>query len=124
MKYDVEKAAALCHEVNRAYCRSLGDDSQPDWAAAPQWQKDSALEGVRNRLNNPHAHPRASHESWLEQKRKDGWSYGAVKDPAKKEHPCFVPYEELPSEQRAKDWLFCSVVETLRECGLIEQGGA
>jgi len=55
--------------------------------------------------------PSASHDSWLMQKRDDGWSYGPVKDPEKKQHPCFVPYEELPVEQRLKDYLFGAVVK-------------
>jgi hypothetical protein len=39
--------ARVCHEVNRAYCTSLGDESQLPWDSAPQWQKDSAINGVR-----------------------------------------------------------------------------
>jgi len=42
-----------------------------------------------------------------------GWKYGAVKDADKKEHPCFVPYEELPKEQQAKDHLFKATVSAL-----------
>jgi hypothetical protein len=36
-----------------------------------------------------------------------------VKDPEKKEHPCFVPYESLPAEQQAKDHLFKGIVAAL-----------
>ena len=36
---------------------------------------------------------------------------GPVKDPEKKEHPCFLPYDELPLSQRIKDYLFTAVVE-------------
>jgi len=32
-----------------------------------------------------------------------------VEDPEKKEHPCFVPYTELPPEQKAKDHIFVGV---------------
>lgn len=38
--------AALCHEANAAYCRQTGDDSQPNWDDAPDWQKESAITGV------------------------------------------------------------------------------
>ena len=30
--------AMLCHSINAAYCRSLGDDTQPSWDDAPDWQ--------------------------------------------------------------------------------------
>lgn len=105
--------AAICHNANKALCEAQGDHSQPHWSEAPQWQKDSAVVGVAFNLANPVAPASASHDSWLEQKRNDGWKYGPVKNPDAKEHPCFVPYEELPPEQQAKDHLFKSIVGAL-----------
>lgn len=110
----VEQIAEVCHETNRAYCTTLGDNSQPPWAEAPEWQRMSAVNGVRFHLDNPDAKPSHSHESWLAEKEANGWKYGPLKDPDKKEHPCFVPYEELPAEQKAKDALFIGVVHALR----------
>ena len=43
-------------------------------------------------------------------KEQDGWKFGLVKDPAKKEHPCMVPYIQLSIEQKVKDRLFRSIV--------------
>lgn len=108
-----EFIARICHEVNRAYCQALGDQSQTPWEMAPRWQQDSALKGVRHALDNPNAKPSDSHESWLAEKRREGWSYGPVKNPEKKEHPCFVAYDELPPAQRAKDFIFLGVVRAL-----------
>lgn len=105
--------ARVCHEANRAYCRTLGDQSQPPWDDAPQWQRDSALNGVLFHLENPDAKPSDSHESWMRQKVEDGWTYGPVKDPEAKQHPCMVPYEELPVEQQRKDALFIAVIHAL-----------
>jgi len=105
--------AAVCHEANRALCACLGDHSQPTWGEAPDWQVESAIKGVEFNLANPEAPASASHDSWLAEKERGGWIYGPVKDPEKKEHPCFVPYEELPIEQQAKDHLFKAVVEAL-----------
>jgi len=109
------QVARICHEANRAYCLTIGDASQPSWDNAPDWQKSSAMKGVEFHLQNLAAgkkpSPSASHDSWLEEKRLDGWKFGPVKDPAVKEHPCFVPYEELPIEQRLKDYIFSAIVE-------------
>jgi hypothetical protein len=116
IQYDEEDIAAFAraaHEVNRAYCRALGDTSQPTWEDAPPWQRDSAMNGVRHAIANPDAPPSASHESWLAQKRAEGWTYGPDKDPEKKTHPCFLSYDELPPHQKAKDFIFLAVV---REC--------
>lgn len=107
------KIAEICHEANRAYCKAIGDDSQPAWVDAPDWQKQSALTGVNFIAANPDAGPDASHNSWLAEKTRDGWAYGPVKDPEKKEHPCFVPYDQLPTEQKAKDYIFGAIVRTL-----------
>lgn len=104
--------ATLCHELNRAYCTTLGDTSQVPWAEAPDWQKESAIAGVEHALAGTRT-PRESHESWLRQKEADGWKYGPVKDAEKKEHPCFVPYDELPDDQKLKDTLFLSVVDAI-----------
>lgn len=103
--------ARAAHEVNRAYCIALGDGSQPSWEEAPDWQRSSALQGVQGALNG--ATPEQSHESWLAEKYATGWKYGPVKDPEKKEHPCFVPYAELPPEQRQKDLLFVTTVRAM-----------
>ena len=110
---NIEHIARVAHETNRAYCESLGDKTQVRWEDAPQWQKDSAVNGVKFHLANPVSKPSDSHESWLAEKKAAGWKYGAVKDPEKKEHPCFVPYDQLPKEQQAKDFIFLGIVRAL-----------
>ena len=110
---DIEEIAEMCHEVNRLYCRKLGDFSQLGWDEAPAWQRESAIKGVQHALENPNAKPSDSHESWLAEKKAAGWQYGPVKNPELKEHPCFVPYDELPEEQKRKDALFLAVVRAL-----------
>lgn len=110
----IDDIAEACHEANRTYCQTIGDDSQPAWAAAPDWQRASAADGVKFRLANPLSTPENSHENWLRDKERDGWKYGPVKDPVKKEHPCFVSYAELPKEQQEKDHIFVAVVDGLK----------
>jgi len=105
--------AAVCHEANRALCAGLGDTSQPAWDESPDWQKESAIAGVEFNLTNPNVPASGSHDSWLTQKQNDGWKYGEVKDAELKTHPCFVPYEQLPKEQQAKDHLFKGIVAAL-----------
>jgi hypothetical protein len=111
---NIENIAKAAHELNKAYCESIGDNSQPSWEDAPEWQKSSAINGVTFHLNNPDATPSASHESWLKQKTEEGWKYGEVKNPETKEHPCFVPYEQLPNEQKAKDYIFRQTIHSLK----------
>lgn len=107
-----EQIAEVAHEVNRAYCVSIGDGSQPAWKDAPKWQKESALLGVDFHAEEER-HVDESHQSWMDQKLADGWKHGAVKDPEKKEHPCMVPFGKLPVEQQSKDYIFRAVVKQL-----------
>jgi hypothetical protein len=109
----VENIAQVAHEMNKAYCLSLGDDSQLPWEDAPEWQKQSAIRGVQFHLANLDASPSASHDSWLAEKKADGWKYGEVKNPELKEHPSFRPYEELALSERSKDYIFKQVVHSL-----------
>lgn len=108
-----EQIARIAHQINRAYCQALGDNTQPHWDNAPEWQRSSAINGVNFHISNPDAGPDHSHNAWLKEKEANGWKYGPVKNPDTKEHPCFVPYDQLPAEQKAKDYLFRAVVHEL-----------
>lgn len=110
---NIDDIARTAHNVNKAYCESIGDMSQKPWEESEGWQKDSAIKGVKFIIANPGASPSASHDSWLEEKKRDGWKYGPVKDPTKKEHPCFVEYDKLPVEQKSKDYIFGAIVRSL-----------
>lgn len=109
----IEEIAKVCHEANRVYCASLGDYSQRYWIDAPEWQRKSAINGVQFHIQSPDAGPSGSHESWMKEKVADGWKCGPVKDAEKKEHPCIVPYDQLPQTQQLKDSLFIAIVHSL-----------
>ena len=110
----IEQIARVCHEANKAWCDANGDYSQPEWLNAPDWQKESAILGVKFKLANPDAGNDAMHNSWLVEKEKDGWVYGEEKDAEAKTHPCMVAYEELPEFQKKKDALFAAIVTALK----------
>ncbi len=112
-KYTFEDTARVAHQLNKAYCELLGDTSQVDWEDAPKWQQNSAILGVEFHHQLPDAGDDASHNSWMEEKIREGWVYGPIKDAEKKEHPCMVPFEQLPLEQQLKDALFRSVCNIL-----------
>jgi hypothetical protein len=114
--------AKVAHQVNKSFCESIGDTSQVDWDDAPDWQKESVINGVGFNLANPKAKPEDTHKNWMAQKTADGWVYGKVKDPELKMHPCMVPYNQLPVEQRSKDHIFKAVVLELGAVfGLVTQ---
>jgi hypothetical protein len=112
-QYTPELIAEICHNVNKAYCESQNDFSQPTWEEAPEWQKSSAINGVKFALESDRT-PEEMHESWLKQKLEEGWVWGKVKDPDFKTHPCMMRYDQLPKYQRTKDSLFKAVVDSFK----------
>jgi hypothetical protein len=44
-----------------------------------------------------------THENWAIERKKEGWKYGHKRDDRKKEHPCLVPYENLPESEKEHD---------------------
>ena len=113
-KVKIEHIAKVCHQANKAWCESNGDNSQKDWYDDELWQRESALKGVEFRINNPEAGHDAQHNAWMKDKTDDGWVYGEFKDPQNKTHPCIVPFEELPEFQQKKDALFAAIVDALK----------
>lgn len=43
------------------------------------------------------------HEVWAETRISQGWVYGEQRNDELKTHPCIVPYEELPEEEKEYD---------------------
>ena len=47
---------------------------------------------------------RMEHDRWMTDKIAAGWTYAPPpRDDAKKTHPCLVPWDELPEEEKDKD---------------------
>jgi len=109
-----ESKAKVCHEANRAYCQTIGDNSQLPWEQAEEWHRASAIKGVEYAIANPDAPASAQHDAWLADKLADGWKYGPEKKPEIKEHPWCVPYDQLPVEQQKKDALLKAIVAALK----------
>lgn len=46
---------------------------------------------------------RNTHEVWAQNRTQQGWSYGPSRNDERKEHPCLVPYDELPASEQDVD---------------------
>jgi hypothetical protein len=112
---NLEQIAQLAHNVNYVYCLQIEDITAKTWDEAPDWQKDSARAGVEMVLKSLKqgvaVSPWQTHIEWMKHKTAEGWVYGEKKDATAKTHPCMLPWNELPEQQRLKDQLFIGVVE-------------
>ena len=43
------------------------------------------------------------HEVWAQSRMEQGWTYGEERSDVLKQHPCLIPYEELPEVEKAYD---------------------
>lgn len=111
----VRDIARVCHNVNRAYSKTLGETSLKPWDEEYEAQHKSLMTGVRNRIDNPGMTAEDAHTRWLEFKKSEGWVQGDVRDVAKKTHPNMVPYHLLPDAQQVKDVLFATIVDELKD---------
>jgi class 3 adenylate cyclase/tetratricopeptide (TPR) repeat protein len=44
-----------------------------------------------------------THDNWVRQRLADGWRHGHERDDLQKEHPCIVPYDDLPESEKEYD---------------------
>lgn len=108
----VEACARAAHEVNRVFCAALGDTSQTFWGEAEGWQKDAARKGTIRVLEG-NTSVGDTHQEWMNDKLRDGWKFGPLKNPSKKEHPMLIPFNQLPLSEQAKDLLFIATVQSV-----------
>lgn len=52
------------------------------------------------------------HEAWARNRIEQGWTYGKERSDSLKQHPCLIPYEELPEVE--KDYDRDTALETLK----------
>lgn len=109
----IQMMAECAYNVNRAYCQAIGDTSIAPWKDALSQTKEGYIKDVRSRLDNPLS-PAGQHSLWMEHKIADGWKYGAIKDDENRLHPAMVAYDDLPQEQKVKDFLFQAVIDSLK----------
>lgn len=43
------------------------------------------------------------HDVWAKTRIEQGWTYGPERDDTNKKHPCLIPYDELPEDEKVYD---------------------
>jgi hypothetical protein len=110
MNADIVTIAKACHEINSVLCKAIGDPVVK-WKDLPSELVDSICMGVIGAIDGNTAE--TSHNCWLDNRSKLGWTLGERDDAAKK-HPNMISYDQLPESQKNKDKIFLAVVAAMR----------
>ena len=79
-----------CNETDKECCRPQSTDTGD--VALPE----SLMPLIEALAENVH-------DTWAKGRIDEGWTYGPVRDDARKQHPCLVPYSDLPESEKAYD---------------------
>jgi hypothetical protein len=105
----------LQHALRREIGRMFGDGSvAPDWPDAPPWMHTSSERGALALLAQPDKTAREEHGRWMAEKIAGGWTYGPVRDDARRLHPSIVPFEQLSPGEQLKDIVTVALTRELR----------
>lgn len=44
-----------------------------------------------------------THDVWAKGRMDEGWTFGPVRNDSLKQHPCLIPYDELPESEKEYD---------------------
>ena len=103
--------------IVRDYCAFAGHDIPGHFDARPEEFQIGLLSAIDKHMDNyPNAQtPEESHNLWLAKHAQMGWVYGSCRNEEAKTHPCMVPYDELPNDQKLKDVLFIAFCRACAE---------
>ena len=112
MHYTANGIARVAHEAQRVLQVVVNEPvPAPEWNHAPAYMKEALIKSVWAVLEGSTAEE--THELWLRDKIRDGWTYAPIKDAYAKTHPCLMDYDKLPQYQRDKNALLVAIVNAL-----------
>ena len=63
----------------------------------------TAVEVPKDLINLVEQLAEITHDNWVRQRLADGWVHGTHRNDLLKEHPCIVPYDDLPESEKEYD---------------------
>ncbi|GGM37077.1 RyR domain-containing protein [Dactylosporangium sucinum] len=103
-------------EANRAHARSIGTKlTEVGCTVAPR--RDAGVDLSQDPKFETLAEQ--EHIRWMDERIRQGWTYGEVRDDATKRHPSLVPWQSLAESEKEKDRAAVrDLAAVLADCGL------
>jgi hypothetical protein len=107
----------LMHALRREIALMFGGNVPPAWedSACTEAMKASSERGALAMLVNPDMTAEEEHNRWWDERKKQGWTYGPVRDNARKIHPMMKQFTELPLGEQLKDLARIAMANELRK---------
>lgn len=92
-------------------CTEFGEEPtyKEFFTELPKEYLDGLISAVEHAMKN-NLTAEENHQNWIDDKIKNGWKFGEVKDAEKKTHPSLVPFAELPESEKKKATEFLRIV--------------
>ena len=88
-------------EPNRAFVRNIQKSiERMEYSIVTIGNKKSIKYFLPNEIESL---AELEHERWSKEKLDNGWQFGKIKDADHKLHPCLIPWNILPEDEREKD---------------------
>ncbi len=92
----------------------LDDGFSVNWQDSSKLKQDRHIMLTKLALSNEELMPEEIHELWLENKIADGWQFDFNHNRETKTTAHMVAFPDLPSDIKAKTFLFLAQIEVLR----------
>lgn len=108
----VEDIARVAYDANMQINILTGID-YPAWDDFESYERTLFIDGVRQQIEQPDRTAEQIHQSWVDDRIRDGWQYGLIRNHQLKTHPSIVPFADLTLVEKVKDTLFANIVASL-----------
>lgn len=111
-----EEIAKVAYQTYREYLKNTNSTTNLlDWDECPDWEKKSAIIGVRTYINNPEDSIEKNHERWMKERLTNNGVYYTERDKISFDYlpreP--IPFLQLSKKLQVKDFIFQNVVYAL-----------
>ena len=109
----------IMHAMRREIALTFPEENvsvPPAWddPACTEEMKASSERSALAMLVSPDLSAEEEHDRWWAERKAQGWTYGPIRDNAKKKHPSMKPFKELPLGEQLKDLARIAMVKELR----------
>jgi hypothetical protein len=111
-RFVLDDAAKIIHTAIHQLVTTMGDEF-PLWTALDGETRVAFTIQVRQRMEHADEPVERLHETWVDQRRRDGWRYGSKLDATEHTDPLMVPWKNLRPMNQARYRLIASMASAM-----------